>query len=466
MEFCVMVKSKRMITEGPIFLRIFTFAVPLMLTAVLQLVYNMADHIVVGQFSGDPTALAAVGSTSSLTNLIVNFIMGMCAGTSVVVAQFYGAGDDSKVSRAVHTSLTAALLLGSLSGVIGLMISEPALNLMGTKPDVLDGAVLYFRIICIGIPAQTLYNFGAAILRAVGDTKTSLIILSCSGVFNVILNLIFVICFDMSVDGVAIATIVAQYVSAVAVVIVLAIRKEESYGFSIKKYRFDHTILGRIMRFGVPNGIQSSLFSVSNVVLTAAANSFETVVVTAKTVAGNIDGVAYTAMDCFSHASLTYTAQNYGAKKPERIKKSLAYALIQVMVVGISISALLFIFRSELSSLFIDSQDPNREIIIKYVEEIMYSILIPYFLCGIMGVLSGTLKGLGYSIAPMIISLAGICGLRLLWVIFVFPLEPLHTIGGLFLCYPVTWSVTIMAFAILLAIAWRKKLKPLELSVD
>ena len=457
-----MLKNKKNITEGPLFSRIFLFAIPLMLTGILQLVYNMADHIVVGQFSGDPTALAAVGSTASLTNLILNIVFGIGGGVSVVIAQFYGAQDDRRVSRGVHTAMTVSVVMGVIFATIGLLISEPVLVLMGTKPEILDGAVLYFRIICLGIPAQAIYNFGAAILRAIGDTKTSLIILACTGVVNVIFNLIFVIGFGMSVDGVAIATIIAQYLSALSVFGVLVMRRSESYGFSLKKYAFDFRIFGRMLRFGIPAGIQSSMFSISNILLTSATNSFDTVVVTAKAIAGNIDGVTYTCMNCFFHASMTFAAQNYGAKKPERIKKALLYSLIQVTVVGISIALVEFALRVPLSSLFIDAGDHNKEVIIQYVEQIMFSILLPYFLCGIQEVLAGALRGLGFSITPMITSLLGICLMRILWILFIFPLEPFNTIGGLMFCYPVTWIIVIACFIPQIALDWKKKLKPLE----
>ena len=460
-ELAAMLKTKKNITEGPIFSSIFLFAVPLMLTGILQLVYNMADHIVVGQFSGDPTALAAVGSTASLTNLIMNLILGIGGGVAVVIAQFYGAQDDRRVSRGVHTAMTVSLIMGVAFGAIGLIISEPALTLMGTKPEVLDGAVLYFRIICIGIPAQAIYNFGAAVLRAIGDTKTSLIILTCTGIVNVIFNLIFVIGFNMSVDGVATATVIAQYLSAISVFTILVLRRSESYGFSLKKYAFDARIFGRILRFGVPAGIQSSMFSISNILLTAAANTFETAAVTAKAIAGNIDGVTYTCMNCYFHASMTFAAQNYGAKKPDRIKRAFKYSLIQVVTVGITVAVIEFLLREQLASLFIDAADPNKNLIIAYVEQIMFSILLPYFLCGIQEVMAGALRGLGFSLLPMITSLIGVCGMRVLWILFIFPLEPFNTIGGLMLCYPVTWIIVICAFLVQIYFGWKKKLTPL-----
>ena len=256
-------KKKYSFTEGPIFWKIAAFALPIMLTGILQILYNMADNIVVGQFSGDPDALGAVGSTTSLNNLIINFIMGIAGGTGVVVAQAYGAKRDTELSRAVHTSLIFSIFAGIAFGALGILISRPVLTLIGTQPDLIDKAVLYMRIICLGIPALSVYNFGAAILRSIGDSKTPLMLLSSSGILNVILNLFFVIICGMAVEGVAIATIISQYVSATAVLVVLINRRALSYGFSFSKLCFDGGIMKKILRFGIPAGISSSLFSVA-----------------------------------------------------------------------------------------------------------------------------------------------------------------------------------------------------------
>lgn len=454
-----MVRIKKSITEGPMFWQIFAFAVPLMLTGILQLVYNMADHIIVGRFSGDTTAIAAVGSTASLTTLIINFIVGIAAGASVVIAQFYGAKDEKRVSRSSHTAMTLSVIGGVVFGAIGLAMSEPVLTLMGTKSEVLPGAVLYFRIICLGVPAQSIYNFGAAILGAVGDTKTSLVILTCTGIVNVALNLMFVILCDMSVDGVALATVISQYLSAIAIFAVLVIKRGESYGISLKKYSFDFKIFARMLKLGIPSGIQGSVFSLSNILITAAANTFPTEVVTAKTIAGNIDGVTYMSMNCFLQASMTFTAQNYGANKPNRVKKAYFYSIAQVAIVGIAVGAIELVFMKQLASIFISVSDPNREIIIDYVCQIMIIILSTYFLCGIMDVSQGALRGLGYSVSSMITILVGVCGLRAVWILAIFPLEPFNNIQGLMVCYPATWIPTIIALAIQIVFAWRKNLR-------
>ena len=450
------IKKNSNFTEGPLFWRIILFALPIMATGVLQILYNMADNIVVGQFSGDETALGSVGSTSSLTNLIVNLLLGIAGGTSVVVAQAYGAKQEKVVSRAVHTALTFSLIGGIVFAIIGLAISEPALVAMKTKPALLEGAILYFRIICIGIPASSVYNFGAAILRSVGDSKTPLIILASTGLVNVGLNFLFVLGFSMSVDGVAIATIVSQYLSAITVVTVLWIRREQSYGFSFKNFCFDFRIFRRILRFGVPAGLQGSMFSISNVLLTSGVNQLADSAIKAYTISCNIDAITYTACNSFHHAAMTFTGQNYGAGKYGRIKRVIFLSLIQVTLFGIAIGQLELLFGDQLASLYIAADDPNREEIMAITSEILLLLLNTYFLCGIMDVLSGLLKGLGYSLAPMIMSLTGICVFRVIWVFTVFTIEIFHTPTGLLLCYPLSWSLTALMFIPTLIFAWFK----------
>lgn len=445
-----MLRNKKLsFTEGPIFWRIVLFALPIMATGVLQILYNMADNIVVGQFSGDPTALGAVGSTSSLTNLTVNLLIGISVGTSVVVAQAFGAKNENMVSRAVHTALIFALFGGLAFMGIGFAISRPALELMGTRPELLEGAVLYFRIICIGIPATAVYNFGAAVLRSVGDSKTPLIILATTGLVNVCLNFFFVIGCGMKVEGVGYATIIAQYLSAVAVVLVLMLRNKECYGFSLKKMVFDVTLLARILRFGIPSGLQSSIFSISNILLTSGINTLGTSAITAFTISNNIDSLTFTACNSFHQAALTFTGQNYGAGKPDRIKKILIYSLIQVTVAGILVGQTVLFFGEPIANLYVNAQDVNRAEIMKYTLDIMTLLLNTYFICGIMDVLSGVLKGLGYSIIPMIVSLVCICGFRIIWRFAVFPLEQFNTPDGLMFCYVISWSLAAITFAIL-----------------
>lgn len=465
----VKTKLKLPLTEGPLFYRIFLFALPIMATGILQILYSMADNIVVGRFSGDENALGAVGSTSSLTNLSVNLLLGIAAGASVVIAQAYGARQEKVVSRAVHTALSFSLIGGIFFMILALIISRPVLTLMGTNPSFLSGAILYYRIIALGLPASAVYNFGAAVLRSIGDSKTPLIILASTGLANVGLNFFFVLGLDMSVEGVAIATIVSQYLSAIAVVVTLMHRRGECYAFSFKKLCLDRLILGRILRFGIPSGIQSAMFSISNILLVSSINALAKLpeygkhIVTAYTIAGNIDAVTYTACNSFHHAAMTFTGQNYGAKKYDRIKKVFIFALLQVVVMGVAVGQLELLFSREIISLYIDANLPlaETEHIMKLTQDILNLLLNVYFICGVMDVLSGTLKGLGYAISPMITSLSCICGLRFLWVYVVFP--KLYTPTGLLTSYPVSWSLAALVMGILLVFAWAKLKKQMRL---
>ena len=461
-EAAIMLSTKktRNFTEGPMFFKILTFALPIMLTGILQIMYNMADNIVVGQWSGDPNALGAVGSTSSLNNLVLNLVIGTSAGTGVIVAQCIGARRDRDVSRAVHTALTFSLFIGIILGAIGFAISRPVLAMIGTQEILLDNAVLYMRIICLGIPASSIYNFSSSILRSAGDSRTPLIILTATGIINVVLNLFFVITCGMSVDGVALATIISQYVSAVVVVIVLSKKKGEAYQFSFKKLCFDTVLLKRILRIGIPSGIQSSLFSISNIVLTNGINSFgDPNVITAYTINNNIDGITYTACNSFYQAALTFTGQNYGAMKYERIRKTLIFSLIQVAVVGILVSQIELIFSEQLVSLYIASDAPNKTEVTAITLDMMQIMLNTYFLCGVMEVVVGVLRGLGYSIRPMIISLTGACVFRIVWRYVFFPLEAFNTPKGLLLSFPLSWILTIIMQLCLFVFAWKKMKK-------
>jgi len=458
-----MLKTKKNFTEGPLFFRILWFALPIMLTGVLQIVYSMADNIVVGQFSGDPYALAAVGSTSSLTNLVINILLGISAGTGVVVAQYYGAKEYSFVNETVHTAITFSAIGGVAVALLGLAISEPVLALMGTKSEVMAGAVLYFRIICFGIPASSMYNFGASILRSIGNSKTPLIILASSGIANVLLNLFFVIVCDMSVSGVATATIISQYLSAAAVLFVLYFKRSECYGFTPKRLRIHKRHLMRMLRYGIPAGIQGSMFSLSNVFITGAVNSFSTPdPVTAYTIANNIDAISYTVMNAFAQAAMTFSGQNYGAGKRGRINKVLLYSLIQVMVVGTLVTRLQIYFGETLAGFYMSSDLANRESVMSITIEIIGLLLNTYFICGLLDVVGGTLRGIGYSLSPMIVNIVGICGVRMMYIFLFFPMEDLHTPIGLMYCYPISWTVALIAMATIRIIAGvkLKKLMP------
>lgn len=462
-EIAMFKQKKYSLTEGPMFFKITAFALPIMLTGILQILYGMADNIVVGQFSGDLNALGAVGSTSSLNNLTLHLLLGLSAGSAVVVAQSFGAKQERVVSRAVHTAMIVSLIGGLLFMGIGLTISRPVLTLMGTKAELIEKAVLYYRIICIGLPASSVYNFGAAILRSIGDSRTPLIILSSSGLVNVALNLVFVIGFGMSVDGVGIATIISQYISAVCVVIVLFRRKTQCYSLALKKFCFDFGLFKRILRFGIPAGLQSSMFGISNVLLTSAINTFPATAVKANTIGINIDSLTYTVCNAFSTTAMTFSGQNFGAKKFDRVKRVFIYTILQAVAFGIAVGLLELAFLEPFSSMYIDSSDPLKAEIIAYVKEMSGLLLCTYFICGIMEALSSSLKGLGYSLAPMLISVFCICGIRIFWVFVVFPLPAFNTLRGLYLSYPISWSTTVVLLAILSIFA-RRKMKRIEIS--
>lgn len=451
----VKIKGHKSLTEGPIFQKLLLFVVPIILAGVLQVMYNMADNIVVGRFSGDPNALGAVGSSASLTVMVVNIMLNLSGGAGVVIAQFYGAKENDKVARAVHTSMAFAAVGGVVLMIIGLVFARPLLSLMGTQDVFFEKAVLYTTIVCLGIPASAIYNFGAATLRSIGDSKTSLYILAVSGLVNVVLNLFFVIVCHMTVDGVALATIISQYISAAAVVIILMKRKGESYQLILRKLRIEMWLIVRIMRIGVPMALQGLLFSVSNIIVTSAVNTFLPHVVSAKTIAFNIEGITYTVMNAFANASMTFIGQNYGARKFGRINKIFLYSLIQVTAAGLLVSQTEILLARPLCSLYIGAGDPARDLIVSAVLEIFNIMLATYFLCGIMEVISGILKGLGYSIISMVASLIGLA-MRVAWILFVTPTERFHTIFGLFVSYTLSWLVTIALLLLCCVYAWKK----------
>ena len=449
--------KKKDFTHGPMFLPMLGFVLPIMLTGILQVMYNMADNIVVGQFSGDPDALGAVGSTSSLTNLIINALMGLAAGSGIVISHAFGAKNDGLLETAVHTAMTFSLIGGVAFSALGFFIAEPVLILMGTNGDLLEGAVWYTRIIFLGVPGSSVFNFGATILRSMGDSKTPLYILSSTGLINVLLNLLFVICFKMSIAGVALATIIAQYASAAILVYILFRRKTEKYALSLGKLGIDFGVLKRILRFGVPASIQSSVFSLSNVIITTGINTLPKTDISAKTIAGNIEGLLYTALNSYMHASMTFVGQNYGAKKPERIKKSIFCSMIQVTTIGAAIAIPMTIFAEPIALMYIDATNPDFQTVLSQTISLLNMMLSAYVLCGIMEALAGCLRGLGYSILPMMINLLLTCGGRIIWVLFFFPLPIFNSLLGMFLIYPITWITAILAYILVLTTS--KKLR-------
>ena len=420
--------------NGPMFMKMVIFSLPLMLSGILQLLYNAADVIVVGQYAGS-TALAAVGSTGSLTNLIVGLFMGLTVGTSVGVAQYYGAGDHDNVKRVVHTSMTVSLLAGVFLSIVGIAFARKLLTAMGTPPDVLDQATLYMRIYFAGMPFSMIYNFGSSVLRAVGDTKRPLIYLTISGVVNVILNLVFVIVFHMGVAGVAWATIIAQAISATLVVLCL-MQFNGSCRLILQELKIDRKKLLQMIRIGIPAGLQSSIFSISNVLIQSSVNSFGSAVMAGNSAASNIEGFIYVAMNTIYHTALTFTGQNVGAKKFNRVNRVFGICALLVSAIGIGMGMLAKVFGESLLNIYA----PGNTEVIRFGMIRLAIITSFYFTCGLMDVFCGMLRGMGASLTPMIVSIIGVCGFRITWIFTVFARH--RTLETLYSSYPISWVAT------------------------
>lgn len=430
-------------TSGPLLGKIIRFSLSLMITNMLQLLYNAADLIVVGQFASSSTAVGAIGATGSLTGLIVNAFIGLSVGASVLVARGYGTGDREMTHRAVHTSISIAAISGIVVAIIGLIFSRTFLEWMDTSGAIIDQSALYMKIYFIGAPFNMLYNFGSSILRATGDTKRPLYFLSVAGIVNVILNIVFVLFFHLDVAGVAIATIISQMISAVLVIVCL-IRQDTMCKLEIKKLRIHSDMLGQIFRIGLPASIQNSVFSISNMLIQSSINSFDTPYIdvgrtpytSGSAASSNIENFIYTAMNAFYHAALNFTGQNYAAGKYKRTKKILWQCMACVFIVGASLGAICLIFGKPLLKIYI----PRDAEAIAVGYERFVIICSTYFLCGIMDVLVGQLRGLGRSTLPMLVSIIGICGFRILWIYTYFAVH--HDWKILFLSYPLSWMLT------------------------
>ncbi|MBE6689547.1 MAG: MATE family efflux transporter [Ruminococcaceae bacterium] len=439
-------------TKGSIFKNIVAFAFPLMFSNILQLLYNAADLIVVSNWAGN-NAMASVGATGSLYSLLTNLFVGLSIGTAVLVSKKFGAMDHAGVHRAVHTSVLLSVFIGILAMVVGLLFARPLLVLMGTpEGSVLEGASMYMTIIFLGAPATMVYNFGAAILRSVGDTRRPLYILAFTGAVNVVLNLVFVIGFGMGAEGVAIATTVATYMS-MAMVIYALMGADGVYKLYIKELRIYKEEFADIMKIGLPAGLQSTVFGLSNTVIQSGINSFGESAIAGCAAAANIEGFVYTAMNSFYQATLTCVGQNYGAKDEKRINKTIRVATVSVAVVGFTLGLLTVVFSGPLLSIYIK----NDALAVEFAKSRMLISGLPYFLCGIMEVLTGTLRGLGYSTITAVSSLIGACGFRLLWVATVLPLH--RTISTLFLCWPLSWIVVVIMHAVTILAVKKKAMK-------
>ena len=424
--------------RGPLFSGIVLYTIPIILTSILQLLFNAADLVVVGRFCGS-VSVAAVGATGAITNLIINLFIGLSVGTGVAVAHGLGSREDIVVHRAVHTALPAALVSGVILTVVGVSLSETFLKLMGTPETVLPLSAVYMKIYFGGITFTMVYNFCASILRAAGDTKSPLIFLTIAGVVNVVLNVIFVVVFHMNVAGVALATTISQGISAVLVVIAL-MRRTDACKLDLKKMHFYKPQLMKIIRIGLPAGIQGSLFSISNVIIQSSINSFGDILMSGNAAAGNIEGFVYVAINSFSQTAVNYIGQNAGAQQYKRVGRILGICLACVCFVGLTFGISAWYFGETLLSIYITD---SPEAIAYGMIRLAY-ICLPYFLCGMMDVSTGALRGMGASVAPMIISVLGVCGIRIGWISTIFQLPQFHTPQCLYFSYTISWTITFL----------------------
>lgn len=423
-------------TEGPLFGKIIIYSIPLILTGVLQLLYNAADTIVAGRWAADgEAALAAVGSCGALINLIVNLFLGLATGAGVCVAQSYGAGRYDDVQKTVHTAIPAAAVLGVAVAAFGYFSAETLLIWTGVEESVLAEAAPYMRAYMLGMPASLVYNYCATMLRSTGDTAHPLIFLSISGVVNIVLNLVMVITFGLGALGVGIATAVSTWLSMI-LILSFMLRTHTCMRFEFKKMHIYGDKLWQMVKFGIPAGFQGCLFSLSNVLIQSSVNSFERFVVAGNTAAANIDGFIYTAMNAIYHAALTFVGQNVGAKKYERIPHIAGVCYLVVTMIGITMSALSLVFGHELLSLYAPGNEPAIEAGMRR----MIIVGAPYFLCGLMDVGCGIMRGMGSSITPMVVSLCGSCLFRIVWIYTIFAANPTTTV--LYISYPISWALT------------------------
>lgn len=446
-----MLKNKNIdMLNGPLFKNIILYTLPIIASNLLQLFFNAADIVVVGRFCGS-TSVGAVGSTGSLVNLIINIMLGLSVGTGIVTAQNIGAANHNTVKNIVHTAIPTALIIGTVVSLIGFFFSGELLKLMGTPKENLQLAIVYLKIYFCGTISLSVYNFGSAILRAAGDTKSPFIFLSIAGILNVLLNILFVTAFDMNVAGVALATAISQTLSA-ALVLVTLMRRTDACKFEFKYIKIHKTILGKILRFGIPAAIQSSMFSISNVIIQSSINSFGTAVVNGNSAAANIEGFVYTSMNAFHQTALNFTGQNVGAGNYKRVKKVLYLCIACVGVVGLVFGVAIYIFRNPLLSIYITDS-------VKSIEAgalRMSYVGLLYFICGMMDTGSGALRGMGASVTAMAISVFGACVFRIGWIYTVFQIPKYHTTATLYISYIISWVIVLIISLIAYSFIYKK----------
>ena len=428
-------KNQIDMTEGPIFSKLLKFSIPLILSSVLQLLFNAADVVVVGRFAGD-NSLAAVGSTGSLINLLINLFMGLSVGTNVVAAHYFGAKKLDELKDTIHTAVLISIYSGIILTFVGVLGARPILTFMQAPTEVLNLAAIYLRIYFGGITATMVYNFGSAILRAKGDTKRPLYILLGAGILNFILNLIFVIIFKMDVAGVGLATVISQVMAAILVIFLL-IKEPDDFHLNLRKLRINRMIFIRIVKIGLPAGFQGIMFSFSNVIIQSSVNTFGPVMIAGNAAAINLEGFIYTAMNGFSQGSLTFCSQNMGAGKTDRIRKEVWISQISIIVIGIVLSSAFLFFGRELMGIFTKSEEVVDAGMIR-----MWIILTTYFLCGMMDGMANSIRGIGHSLMPVISSLLGACLFRIIWLFTIFLIPQFHAPETIFITYPISWILT------------------------
>lgn len=440
--------QKDSMLSGPLLPSVIRYTVPIILTSVLQLLFNAADLVVVGRFCGS-VSVAAVGATGAITNLMVNFFIGLSVGVGVTVAFGLGSQNDELVHKTVHTAIPVALICGVFLTVLGVLASGTFLTWMGTPDNVLPLSTTYMQIYFAGITFTVLYNYCAAILRAAGDTKSPLVFLSFAGVVNVVLNVFFVTVFHMNVAGVALATTISQGISAVLVVRAL-MKRTDACRLLLNKMRIYKSQFFRMLRIGLPAGIQSSLFSISNVMIQSSVNSFGDIFMSGNAAAMNIEGFVFVALNAFHQTAVNFIGQNAGANQLKRVKDTLNICLASCVVVGLSMGLLMYAFGPGLLSIYItDSTEA-----ISYGMVRLAIVGIPYFICGLMDVTTGALRGLGSSFVPMLISVLGVCAFRIGWIYTIFQVQ--HTPECLYISYPISWLITFLAQMVAFVIVYRK----------
>lgn len=437
--------------RGPLLKKILLYALPLIATGLFQLLYNAADIVVVGRYTGS-TALAAVGSTSSLVNLLVNLFMNLSVGVSVAVAHSYGAKNYKDVSETVHTAFLLSLIVGVAVGAFGFFASRAILDLMGSPADVVELSALYLRLFFLSIPASTVYNFGAAVLRAVGNTRQPLYYLTIAGALDLVLNLVFVINFGMGVAGVALSTVIGQYVAA-GLITACLLRTEGPLQLHLKSLRLHGDKVWAIFRIGLPAGLQSMVFSLSNVVIQSSINSFGSVAMAGSAASHNIEGFIFTAMNSMAQASLTFTGQNVGAKQYKRVNEVVRICLVTVLAVGLSFGAACILFSGPLLRIYLPA-DPRA---VAYGVQRLFIISASYFFMGMIDVLVGAMRGMGFSFTPMLVALVGVCGLRIVWVYTMFAAR--RTLQMLYFAYPASWIVTFLIELAVYFIVYKRLLR-------